>query len=61
MNIREDSSTGNGDVTQQLVEFFIVLDGKSNVTRHDAALLVVTSGISSKFENLSTEILENSS
>ena len=61
MNIGKDTASSNGDISQELVELLIVLDGKSNVTRNDAAFLVVTSGIASKFENLSTKVLEDGS
>jgi hypothetical protein len=60
MNVGKDTTSGNGDIAQQLVELFVVLDGKSNVTRHNTTLLVITSGIASKLKNLSTEILEDS-
>ena len=61
MNVGKHTSSSNGDIAQELVEFFIILDGKSNVTRHDTALLVVTSSVSSKLENLGTKVLENGS
>jgi hypothetical protein len=59
-NVGKDTTSSNGDIAQQLVELFVVLDGKSNVTRHNTTLLVITSGIASKLKNLSTEILEDS-
>jgi hypothetical protein len=61
VNVGKDTSSGNRDIAQEFVEFFIILDGKSNVTRHDTALFVVTSSVSSKLEDLGTEILENGS
>ena len=39
---------------------FIVTDGKLQVTRHNTLLLVITSGIASKLENLGSKVLENS-
>ena len=55
------TTASNGDSSQKLVQFLVVLDGKSDVARHDTALLVVTSSVSSKFEDLSTEVLEDRS
>jgi hypothetical protein len=40
MNIGKNTSRGNGDSSKQLVELLIVLDGKSQVTGHNAALRV---------------------
>jgi len=40
---------------------FVVSDGKLQVTGYNTLLLVIPSGVASKFENLSSEILKNSS
>ena len=32
VNVGQDSSGGNGDSSEKLVQLFVVLDGKSNVT-----------------------------
>jgi hypothetical protein len=61
VDVGKDTTSGDSDSTEQLVQLFIVLDGKSDVTRYDTALLVITSGISSELENLGTEVLENGS
>ena len=61
MNVGQDTTRGNGDSSQKSVEFFVVLDGKGNVARHDTRLLVVTGGVSGKLQNLGTKVLENGS
>jgi hypothetical protein len=61
VNVGEDTTLGNGDVTQELVQLLIVADGKLEVTGDDTGLLVVTGGVTSQLEDLSSEILENSS
>lgn len=61
MDVGENTTLGNGDVTQELVQLLIVADGKLEVTGNDTGLLVVTGGVSSQLENLSSEVLENSS
>jgi hypothetical protein len=59
MDVGEDSTRGDGDSAQKLVEFLIVLDGKSNVARDDAALLVVPGSVSGELEDLSAEVLKD--
>lgn len=40
---------------------FIVLDGKLEMTRHDTSLLVIASGVPSKFKNFSGKVFEHGS
>lgn len=61
MDVGEDTTLGDGDVTQELVQLLIVADGELEVTGNDTGLLVVTGGVTSQFENFSSEILEDSS
>ena len=61
MDVGKNTSSGNSNSSQELVEFLIVLYSKSDVTRDNTALLVVTSGVSGEFENLGTEVLEDGS
>jgi hypothetical protein len=48
-------------VTEQLVQFFVIADGKLKMTGDDTRLLVVTGSVTSQFENFSSEILKNRS
>ena len=61
VNVLEDTTLGDGDVTQQLVQLLIVSDGELQMTGDDTRLLVVTGGVASQLENLSSEILKNGS
>ncbi len=61
MDVGEDTTLGDGDVTQELVQLLIVADGELEVTGNDTGLFVVTGGVTSQFENFSSEILEDSS
>ena len=61
VDVGEDTTLGNGDVAQELVQLLIVADGKLKVTGNDTGLLVVTGGVTSQLENLSSEVLENGS
>ena len=60
MDVGENTSTGNGNSSKETVQLFIVLDGKSDVTGYDTALLVVTGGVSGEFEDLGAKVLEDS-
>lgn len=48
-------------MSEKLVQFLVVTDGKLQVTRDDTGLLVVTSSVSGQLENFSCKVFENSS
>lgn len=60
VDVREDTTLGDGDVAKELVQLFIVADGELKVTRDDTGLLVVTGGVASQLEDLSSQVLEDS-
>ena len=47
MNVGEDTALGDGDVTEELIQFLIVTDSELEVTRDDTGLLVVAGGVTS--------------
>ena len=59
LDVRQDTSLGDGDTGQKFVQLLVVSDGELKVTGDDSGLLVVTSSISSQLENLSCEILHD--
>ena len=59
MDVGKHTARRDGDAAEQLVQLLVVLDGKGDVTGHDASLLVVTGGISGKLQDLSAEVLED--
>jgi len=61
VNVGENTTLGNGDVAEQLVQFLIVPDGELEMTGDDTGLLVVTGGVASQFEDFSREILKDGS
>lgn len=61
MNVGEDTTLGDGDVAQELVQLLIVADGELKVTGNDTGLLVVTSGVTSQLEDFSSQVLKNGS
>ena len=56
-----NTTLGDDDVAEQTAQFFVVSDGELKVTRHDTVLLVITGGVTSQLENLSSEILKDGS
>jgi hypothetical protein len=59
VDVRQHTSRRNRDSAQELVELLVILYGKSNVTRNDTGLLVVTGGVASELEDFSAQVLEN--
>merc|ERR1712048_1293451 len=53
LDVREDTTLGNGDSSQQLVQLLIVTDGQLQVPGDDPGLLVVTGSIACQFKDLS--------
>jgi hypothetical protein len=60
VDVGQNTTLGDGDVAEKLVQLLIVADGELEVTRDDTGLLVVASGVASKLEDLSCQVLENS-
>ena len=42
LDVGENSTLGDGDTSEQLVQFFVVSDGKLKMTGDDSGFLVVT-------------------
>lgn len=61
MDVGENTTLGDGDVAQELVQLLIVTDGELQVTGDDTGLLVVTGGVTSQLEDFSSEVLEDGS
>lgn len=57
MNVGKDTSCCNCDVTKEFAELLVISDSKLNVTGDDPSLLVITSSVASKLQNLSCKIL----
>jgi hypothetical protein len=60
VDVRKDTSGRNGHTAEELVEFLVVLDRQSNVAGDDTALLVVAGSVTSEFQDLGAEVLEDS-
>ena len=61
LDVGEDTALGNGDTAQQLVQLLVIPDGQLQVAGDDPGLLVVTGSVASQLEDLSSEVLKDSS
>jgi hypothetical protein len=61
VNVGQDTTLCDCDVSEKLVQFLIVSDGELEMTGNDTGLLVVTGGVTSQLEDFSREVLEDSS
>merc|ERR1712062_647020 len=61
LDVGEDSTLGDGDSGKQLVQLLVVPDGELEMTGDDPGLLVVTGGVASQLEDLSSEVLHDGS
>jgi len=59
LDVWQDTALRDRHARQQLVELLVVADRQLEVTRDDARLLVVTSGIAGQLEHLGGEILHD--
>ena len=60
VDVGQNTTLGDGDVSEKLVQLLIVADGELEVTRDDTGLLIVTSGVASKLEDFGSQVLEDS-
>ena len=61
LDVGEDTTLGNGDSGQKLVQLLVITDGELKMTGDDPGLLVVTGSVSCQLENLSSEVLHDGS
>lgn len=59
VNVGEDTTLGDGDVSEKLVQLLVVADGELQVTGDDTGLAVVTSGVTGQLEDFSSKVLED--
>ena len=59
MDVREHTTVCDGNVAEELVQLFVVADSELDVAWNDASLLVITSCISGKLQNLGSKVLED--
>merc|ERR550517_28624 len=59
LDVRQDTTLSNSDSSQQLVQFFIIPDGKLKMPGNDARLLVVPGSIAGQLQDLGSQILHD--
>ena len=59
MNVGEDTTLGDGDVAEKLVQLLIVADGELEMTGNDTGLLVVAGSVTGQLEDFSSKVLED--
>ncbi|TNN72514.1 hypothetical protein EYF80_017290 [Liparis tanakae] len=59
LDVGQHASLSDGHTAQQLVQLLVVADGQLQVTRDDAALLVVSGGVTGQLQDLGGEILQD--
>ena len=57
LDVRQDTALGNSNAGQEFVQLLVVADGELEMTRDDTRLLVVTGGVASELEHLSSQVL----
>ena len=61
VDVGQNTTLGDGDVAEKLVQLLIVADGELEVTGNDTGLLVVASGVASKLEDFGSQVLKDGS
>ena len=61
VNVGEDTTLGDGDVSEQLVQLLVVPDGELKVTGDDTGLLVVARSVTGQLEDFGSEVLKDGS
>lgn len=61
LDVGQDTSLGNGDPREELVQLLIVADGELKMTGDDPSLLVVAGSVTCEFEHFSGEVLHDGS
>ena len=60
MNVWQDTTLGDCDVSEELVQFLVVSDGELQMSWNDTRLLVVSGGVASQLEDFSSQVLKDS-
>ena len=59
VDVGQDTTLGNGDMAQQLVQFLVVADGQLQMAGDDTRLLVVAGSVAGQFEDFGGQVLEH--
>ena len=59
MDVGQNSSGRDGDLTKKLVKLLVVADGQLDVAGDDASLLVVPGGVACQLKHLSSQVFKH--
>lgn len=59
LDVRQNTTLGDRNAGQKLVQLLVVTDGQLEVTRNDSRLLVVTSGVTGQLEHFSGQVFHD--
>jgi hypothetical protein len=60
VNVRQDTTLRDCDVSEKLVQFLIVADGELEMARDDTGLLVVAGSVTGQFEDFGRKVFKDS-
>lgn len=61
MNVGHNTTSSDGNVTEKLVQFFVIADGELQVTGRDGLLLINRGSVTSQFKDFSGQVFQDSS
>jgi hypothetical protein len=61
VDVGQDTTLSDCDVSEKLVQFLIVADGKLEMTGNDTGLLVITGGVTGQLKDFRCEVFEDGS
>ena len=61
VDVWQNTTSGNGDSTQELVQFFVVSDGQLKMSWDDSLFLVVTGSVASQLQDFSRQVFQDGS
>ena len=61
LDVGKDTTLSDGNSREELVQFLVITDGELEMSWDDSGFLVVTGGVTSQLEDLSSEVLEDGS
>jgi len=59
VDVGQDTTLRDGDVTEQLVQLLVVADGELEMAGNDTGLLVVARGVAGQLEDLGCQVLKD--
>lgn len=59
VNVWQNTSLCDCDVSEKLVQFLIVADGELKMTRNDTGLLVIASSVTGQLKDFSCKVLKD--